>query len=153
MFTKTHLKLRLEKKRSLICRRCFEKSQQRPVLPFCEVRISNGTRRYRFVHPRCVSQTLTAHQRINSTEHPTTLSPTHHTNQQYIYEPIRQTVVSDDLGEYVTYGIRVLSNGKPLSLVTDVSTDMDTVERLSALCTKEQLDPIHLMDVISDAIV
>ena len=69
---------------------------------------------------------------------------------RYLYEAVRHTAISEEIGDYVTYGIRVSEGGRELSFTADVSTDRETVERLAANCTDGQLDPIHLGDVIED---
>ena len=69
---------------------------------------------------------------------------------RYLYEAVRHTAISEEIGNYVTYGIRVSEDGFELGFTPDVSTDMETVVRLAANCTAGQLDPIHLGDVIED---
>ena len=64
----------------------------------------------------------------------------------YIYETVRQPQTG---GEH-TYGIKVTSDGMLIAFTPNVSTDRQAVQRLTNLCTKEQLDPIHLNDVIED---
>ena len=69
---------------------------------------------------------------------------------RYLYEAVRHTVISEEIGTYDTYGIRASEGGIELIFVSDVSTDGEAVERLATTCTVEQLDPIHLGDVIED---
>lgn len=69
---------------------------------------------------------------------------------RYLYEAVRHTAISEEIGDYVTYGIRVSEEGRELGFIPDVSTDGEAVERLAANCTAEVLDPIHLDDVIED---
>ena len=73
--------------------------------------------------------------------------------KRYLYETVRQELRTDELGRYVTYGIRVSLDGRQLELVSDVTTDERAAQRLANLCTSEQLDPIHLNDVIEDLLV
>ena len=68
----------------------------------------------------------------------------------YVYEPVRQESKNEELGTYVTYGIRVSSNGTQIAFASNVSTNESEVRELTTLCTKEQLEPIHLNDVIED---
>lgn len=72
----------------------------------------------------------------------------------YRYLPIKEKVVSEDLGTYTTYGIRVVyeteSQSTEFGCMSDVFTDFDRSMRFAQLCTKEQLDPIHLLDVIEN---
>ena len=55
---------------------------------------------------------------------------------------------------YTTYGIAYadFSDGVPVILETipDLSTNKERVRQLVKLCTKLQLSPIHLHDVIDD---
>ena len=69
---------------------------------------------------------------------------------RYLYEAVQHTAISEEIGDYVTYGIRVSEDGRELSFTADVSTDGEAVERLAANCTDGQLAPIHLGDVIED---
>ncbi len=69
------------------------------------------------------------------------------------YIPVREELFSPELGNYVSYGIRaVLASGEEATSVSDVSPDFAFVQKLAALCTSEQLSPIHLHDVVEDAI-
>ena len=68
----------------------------------------------------------------------------------YVYESIRQEATCEDLDTVITYGIRVSSKGKQVALISNVSTNETEVKDLAALCTQEQLEPIHLSDVIED---
>ena len=63
---------------------------------------------------------------------------------------ISQCPFYEDLNTVITYGIRVSSKGKQIALISDVSTNETEVKDLAALCTQEQLEPIHLSDVIED---
>lgn len=69
------------------------------------------------------------------------------------YIPVREELCSPELGAYVSYGIRaVLASGEEAASVSDVSPDFAFVQKLAALCTSKQLSPIHLHDVVEDAI-
>ena len=37
-----------------------------------------------------------------------------------------------------------------LELISDISTDIEPIERLVKVCNNLQLDPIHLQDVVTD---
>ena len=41
---------------------------------------------------------------------------------------------------------------REIAFVSDVSTDRAAVEQLARRCTEGQLDPIHLLDVVEDAL-
>ena len=67
------------------------------------------------------------------------------------YLPFREELYSDDIGKYVSYGIRVLnSQGHIIESVSDVSVDKDFVTELCYLWTRHQLSPIHIRDVLDD---
>ena len=69
---------------------------------------------------------------------------------RYVYEAVREVLISEELGKYVTYGIRCSRNLREIAFVSDVSADAADIELLVDLCNKEQLEPIHLYDVIED---
>ena len=69
---------------------------------------------------------------------------------RYRYVPIQQTLLSEDNDAYVTYGISVRTVEDEIAFVSDVSTEFEEVQRLAALCTEQELDPLHLMDVVED---
>ena len=69
---------------------------------------------------------------------------------RYCYVPIQQTIKSEDLGTYISYGISVRAVEDEIIRVSDVSTEYDTVARLAQRCTENELDPIHLGEVIED---
>ncbi len=69
----------------------------------------------------------------------------------YRYVPVQQTLTSEELGTYSTFGIQVLlAEETVLDLVSDVSTDLAEVQRLADLCTEQQLHPEHLREVVED---
>lgn len=59
-----------------------------------------------------------------------------------------------DVGIYRSYGIRVFRNSDehiyPVTAIHDVTTIQTQAERLTELCNRHQLSPIHLEDMISD---
>lgn len=71
-----------------------------------------------------------------------------------IYQVVKGTFSHPDIGHYTSYGIKIfrVSHGKlhELKTVSDVSTNEALVKQLATLCTRGQLSPIHLMDVIED---
>lgn len=67
------------------------------------------------------------------------------------YLPFREELHSDDIGTYVSYGIRVLdSHGNMIESISDVSVDKNFVTELCYLWTRHQLSPIHIRDVLDD---
>ena len=70
----------------------------------------------------------------------------------YRYIAVKEKLYHKDIGTYTSYGIKAFKDGKEVGFVSDVSVDRDFVEELVELCNTEQLDPIHLFDVVEDAI-
>ena len=70
--------------------------------------------------------------------------------RHYRYLVIKQHITSEELGTYVTYGIRVERDQETLALIHDLSTKFEDIQRLADLCTKHQLSFEHLSDVIED---
>ena len=69
---------------------------------------------------------------------------------RYRYVPILQRMETGELGAYITYGLQVKTVEEEVAFVSDVSTEFEEVRRLADLCTEQELDPIHLQDVIED---
>ena len=81
----------------------------------------------------------------------TTQSQTHEEERRFQYRPVPQTVFSEELGSYIeTYGICAQRLGVELLLISDVSTDLEKVQRLADILTANDLYPEHLLDVIED---
>ena len=72
---------------------------------------------------------------------------------EYSYEVVKETVTSEFLEKYITYGIKVTRNGSLIELISDISTDRQKAERLASLCNDGQLHPIHIYDIIEDFLV
>lgn len=69
------------------------------------------------------------------------------------YIPCRSRVDIEDAGERTSFGIRVLDEaGHEVALYPDVSTDEAAVVALCESCTSGDLSPVHLPDVIEDAL-
>lgn len=72
------------------------------------------------------------------------------------FRPIEQFLFSPELGEYRSFGIQAFSvsptGAEEVSLISDVSCDPAFVSRLAEKCTQLQLDPVHLLDVVLDAL-
>ncbi|MBQ7337369.1 MAG: hypothetical protein IJW40_02830 [Clostridia bacterium] len=67
------------------------------------------------------------------------------------YLPFKERLWQDEVGFYDTYGIRALDeSGSCVALISDVSTDEPTVVALCDKCTRGQLAPLHLYDVVED---
>lgn len=79
----------------------------------------------------------------------------HPPNIRYIYLMTKERKTTPEIPyAYATYGICVMeAKGKHRRIVkhvADVSTDKAAVIRLTALCNRYQLFPVHLKDVIED---
>ena len=72
------------------------------------------------------------------------------TEKRYLYTAVKQSLYSEELGEYKSYGIKVTSDGSDVGFIGDVSTEYDVVNKLCALCNEEQLSPEHFPEVIED---
>ena len=71
----------------------------------------------------------------------------------YRYVPFKEKLHSDELGTYISFGIKAFDSSDCLiASVSDVSTDKVFVQDLCEKCTLHQLHPIHLLDVIEDNI-
>lgn len=72
----------------------------------------------------------------------------------YRYLPVIETVESEEREQVPTCGIRVVKRegdeSKEIHYISDVFTDLELGEQFAALCTREQLAPMHLMDAIED---
>lgn len=69
------------------------------------------------------------------------------------YVPFEESLQSDELGSYISFGIKAVdSSNRITTSVSDVSTDEAFVADLCNRCTLQQLNPIHLLDVIEDNI-
>ena len=70
------------------------------------------------------------------------------------YEVCEENLYHEDIGEYVSYGIKAFSISMncrtEIAFVSDVSVDKTAVRNLCKKCTLGNLHPIHLMDVVED---
>ena len=72
--------------------------------------------------------------------------------EKYQYHVI-QTIYHDDIhtiNNGISYGI--VSEANPSICALDISTDLTFVTELNRKCNEGNLSPIHLMDVIEDAL-
>ena len=74
----------------------------------------------------------------------------------YRYVPSEESLFSPLIGHYRSFGIAVYQytkNGwERKSFFSDVSTDASLVTTLAQRCTRGQLSPDHLLDVLFDSI-
>lgn len=78
-----------------------------------------------------------------------------HSQPKYHYEIFCEILLSEDYGYYKTYGISCRMSNNPTHTITkisDISIEKEIVLNLVDLCNEEQLDPIHLSDVVYDAL-
>ena len=72
------------------------------------------------------------------------------------YALISEKLFSSELGHYRSFGIRAFQKTecgwREVAFVADVATARATVKQLARRCTEGQLDPIHLLDVVEDAL-
>ena len=72
------------------------------------------------------------------------------------YALVSEQLFSSELGHYRSFGIQAFQQTecgwREAAFVSDVSTDRAAVEQLARRCTEGQLDPIHLLDVVEDAL-
>ena len=75
----------------------------------------------------------------------------------YKYQMFAERLNNPDIGNYTAFGIAVYSsvdnNPKKLMNISDISTEKKLVEDLCELCNREQLEPVHVFDVIEDSIL
>ncbi len=72
------------------------------------------------------------------------------------YKIFVEVLKDEESMAYTAYGIVVCSvennEGKEVLRIPDVSADKSKVEELVELCNKEQLEPVHIYDVIEDCL-
>ena len=72
------------------------------------------------------------------------------------YVPFEESLFSPSIGGYHSFGIAILQfvkhGWKQIDSISDVSTDYNFVAKLAQRCTRGQLHPVHLIDVIQDSI-
>ena len=61
------------------------------------------------------------------------------------YELITTTIVREEIGAYIGYGIRYGEHA-----VTDISLDRAKIENLIERMNLNELSPLHMMDIIED---
>ena len=69
------------------------------------------------------------------------------------YLPVEQDLELPDIGICHTFGLRVLRHGREteeLAVLPNISTDSAFVLQLARMFNRNQLDPIHLSEVLED---
>lgn len=74
----------------------------------------------------------------------------------YYYRCIQEKLRTQEIGDYTSFGIAAFRHSRgrwqPLFSISDVSVDQKRVHELAALCTRYQLHPKHLFDVVEDSL-
>lgn len=70
------------------------------------------------------------------------------------YRVIEENLHSCEFESYIAYGISVYSDDTEtvLSSISDIFLKKERAEKLAQLCNENSLDPIHLKEVVEDAI-
>lgn len=72
------------------------------------------------------------------------------------YYAVKEALYSEEIGAYTAYGIGVFEydrgEKKTLQYIPDVFLDEEKAEQLVAMCNSIQLEPLHLLDVVEDAV-
>ena len=73
------------------------------------------------------------------------------------YYTVKESLYNEEVGSFTAYGIGVCETNpytrKTLKYISDVFLDQKKAEKIVGLCNRLQLDPIHLFDVVEDAIL
>ena len=70
--------------------------------------------------------------------------------EKYRYLVLSQVLKDEDGDEYTAYGITVMSGENAILSISDISTNCEDIRRLAEACTGNELDPIHINDIIED---
>ena len=72
----------------------------------------------------------------------------------FIYRVIEENLQDCEFESYIAYGISVCSDDTEmvLSYISDIFLEKERAEKLVKLCNESNLDPIHLREVVEDAI-
>lgn len=72
------------------------------------------------------------------------------------FRPVKQFLSSSELGDYCSYGIHAFATTpagcSEAGFISDVSCDFQFVSLLADRCTRLQLDPMQLIDVVLDSL-
>lgn len=75
---------------------------------------------------------------------------------RFLYRIFEEMAITSDGEKHKTYGIRAYRKDAKQwvcdAFVEDISSDMYLVMQLAESCTRLELDPVHLRDVVEDAI-
>ena len=68
----------------------------------------------------------------------------------YLYKAVSESLLSEECGTYVSYGITLTCDGEVIDHISDVTCDGDMAHALAELLTHHQLSHLHFHDVIED---
>ncbi|MBQ8850428.1 MAG: hypothetical protein IJ011_08875 [Clostridia bacterium] len=68
----------------------------------------------------------------------------------YRYEAVREELYSDEIGEYTAYGIAVYLGNTRVEFISDLTNDQGEICSLVNKCNENQLDAVHVYDVVED---
>ena len=71
---------------------------------------------------------------------------------EYTYKLRVDVIFDEDSIAHTVYGIELFKNGVEVIAIPDIFTDKSSAKKLVKLCNSCKLSPLHLMDVIEDAI-
>lgn len=71
-----------------------------------------------------------------------------------VYRAVEEMRQDEEFGEYTSFGIGAYTKteNREVLYVADVFLSYEKAQALVSLCNGGRLDPIHLLDVIEDAI-
>ena len=69
-----------------------------------------------------------------------------------VYCVRRDQLRDEDIGWYISFGIDIVEDGKPLRVIKDVSPNEKELRKLVSLLNKLQPSLIHIDDIIEDFI-
>ena len=70
----------------------------------------------------------------------------------YKYIVVEETLENPEIGTYISYGLKAMQGRAEITFVSDVSVNKTFVEGLARMYTEFQLDPVHLLEVVEDAL-
>jgi len=65
-------------------------------------------------------------------------------------ENIKYCLKEHTSGNDTSYGIEILENGTAVQFIPDVFAEKSHAENLVRMCNENDVDPVHIGDVISD---
>lgn len=75
----------------------------------------------------------------------------------YKYLVEKETTSNPEIGVYTSYGIKITfvekQKSKNIKYIPDVFIDEYTANRFAELCTTNNLEPVHIYDVIEDTLI